>query len=77
VSQTAMAERLLAVHGLHPTQQMNCEYSLGVLSRTEGILLEIANDQPSFAVDEPIGSLGQELKLPPFRLFPKATVSRR
>jgi glyoxalase family protein len=30
-----------------------------------GILFEIATDVPGFAVDEPAGSLGNELKLPP------------
>ena len=31
-----------------------------------GILFEIATDSPGFAVDEPVASLGQELKLPAF-----------
>lgn len=31
-----------------------------------GVLLEIATDGPGFAVDEPLGSLGQRLALPPF-----------
>lgn len=30
-----------------------------------GVLFEIATDGPGFAVDEPIASLGQQLKLPP------------
>jgi glyoxalase family protein len=30
-----------------------------------GILFEIATDIPGFAVDEPVTSLGQALKLPP------------
>jgi glyoxalase family protein len=31
-----------------------------------GILFEIATDEPGFAADEPLGSLGQKLALPPF-----------
>ena len=34
-----------------------------------GVLFEIATDQPGFAIDEPIESLGQKLSLPP-RLEP-------
>jgi glyoxalase family protein len=30
-----------------------------------GILFEIATDAPSFTVDEPVESLGRDLKLPP------------
>lgn len=66
-SQAAMAQKLVAVHGLHPTQQMNREYFRSVYFREPGgILFEIATDQPGFAVDEPVESLGHELKLPPF-----------
>ena len=31
-----------------------------------GILFEIATDGPGFATDEPLGSLGEKLALPPF-----------
>jgi glyoxalase family protein len=66
-SQAAMAQKLVAVHGLHPTQQMNREYFRSVYFREPGgILFEIATDQPGFAVDEPVDSLGHDLKLPPF-----------
>jgi glyoxalase family protein len=30
------------------------------------VLFEIATDAPGFAIDEPVASLGKELKLPPF-----------
>ncbi len=30
-----------------------------------GVLFEIATDPPGFAVDEPVETLGQALKLPP------------
>ena len=35
-------------------------------SRVDGILFEIATDEPGFAADEPANSLGQALKLPGF-----------
>ena len=31
-----------------------------------GVLLEVATVQPGFAVDEPVASLGESLKLPPW-----------
>jgi glyoxalase family protein len=33
---------------------------------SNGILFEIATDEPGFAADEPLESLGQRLALPPF-----------
>jgi glyoxalase family protein len=66
-SQAAMAEKLVKDHGLHPTQQLNREYFRSVYFREPGgILFEIATDDPGFAVDEPVESLGRDLKLPPF-----------
>jgi glyoxalase family protein len=66
-SQAAMAEKLATIHGLHPTRQMNREYFRSIYFREPGgILFEIATDQPGFTVDEPVESLGRDLKLPPF-----------
>ncbi len=66
-SQAAMAKKLVADHGLRPTAQINREYFRSVYFREPGgILFEIATDQPGFAVDEPVESLGHALKLPPF-----------
>jgi glyoxalase family protein len=66
-SQATMAKKLVADHGLRPTQQMNREYFRSVYFREPGgILFEIATDQPGFAVDEPVETLGRALKLPPF-----------
>jgi glyoxalase family protein len=66
-SQAAMAEKLVKDRGLHPTQQLNREYFRSVYFREPGgILFEIATDDPGFAVDEPVESLGRDLKLPPF-----------
>jgi glyoxalase family protein len=65
--QAEMAEKLRAKHGLVPTEQVDRNYFRSVYFREPGgILFEIATDQPGFAVDEPVATLGRELKLPPF-----------
>ena len=66
-SQAEMAQKLVAQHGLRPTHQIDREYFRSVYFREPGgILFEIATDSPGFAVDEPVESLGRDLKLPPF-----------
>jgi glyoxalase family protein len=66
VRQAEMAKRV-AKHGLQPTRQMDREYFRSVYFREPGgILFEIATDDPGFAVDEPVETLGRDLKLPPF-----------
>ncbi|MGA2891868.1 MAG: ring-cleaving dioxygenase [Xanthobacteraceae bacterium] len=66
-SQTEMARKLVADHGLRPTPQVDREYFRSVYFREPGgILFEIATDAPGFTVDEAIDSLGRDLKLPPF-----------
>ncbi|HUI95381.1 MAG TPA: ring-cleaving dioxygenase [Xanthobacteraceae bacterium] len=66
-AQAAMAKKLRAEHGLVPTEQRDRNYFRSVYFREPGgILFEIATDQPGFAVDEPVASLGQALKLPAF-----------
>jgi glyoxalase family protein len=53
--------------GLHPTQQLDRKYFRSVYFREPGgILFEIATDAPGFAVDEPVETLGHDLKLPLF-----------
>jgi glyoxalase family protein len=65
--QAAMAEKLTARHGLHPTEQRDRNYFRSVYFREPGgVLFEIATDIPGFAVDEPVAELGRNLKLPPF-----------
>jgi glyoxalase family protein len=65
--QAAMARKLVEAHGMHPTQQLDRQYFRSVYFREPGgILFEIATDQPGFAVDEPVATLGRDLKLPPF-----------
>jgi glyoxalase family protein len=66
-SQAEMARKLVADHGLHPTHQLDRQYFRSIYFREPGgILFEIATDAPGFAVDEPVESLGEHLKLPPF-----------
>jgi len=66
-SQAAMAQKLVADLGLRPTHQLDRQYFRSVYFREPGgILFEIATDAPGFAVDEPVETLGHDLKLPPF-----------
>jgi glyoxalase family protein len=41
-----------------------------------GVLFEIATDPPGFALDEPIESLGETLKLPPWLEPQRSRVER-
>jgi glyoxalase family protein len=63
--QAEMAKKVRSEHGLVPTEQVDRNYFRSVYFREPGgILFEIATDQPGFAVDEPLATLGSELKLP-------------
>jgi glyoxalase family protein len=65
--QAAMVRKLVQDHGLRTTEQKDRNYFRSVYFREPGrVLFEIATDPPGFAVDEPIESLGQALKLPRF-----------
>jgi glyoxalase family protein len=65
--QAEMVEKLARDHGIRTTEQKNREYFRSVYFREpNGILFEIATDDPGFAIDEPAASLGQALKLPRF-----------
>ena len=62
-----MARKLIANHAMHPTEQKDRNYFRSIYFREPGgVLFEIATDIPGFAVDEPVASLGQSLKLPAF-----------
>jgi glyoxalase family protein len=62
-----MAKKLVADHHMHPTEQKDRNYFRSIYFREpNGILFEIATDQPGFAVDEPASELGHALKLPRF-----------
>ena len=62
-----MAQKLAENHGIHTTEQKDRNYFRSVYFREPGgVLFEIATDVPGFAVDEPVETLGQALKLPAF-----------
>ena len=66
-AQAAMAQKLAADHHMHPTGQKDRNYFRSIYFREpNGILFEIATDQPGFAVDESARELGRLLKLPRF-----------
>ncbi len=52
--------------GLHVSPIIDRAYFKSIYYREPaGVLFEIATDQPGFAIDEPVGSLGTRLGLPP------------
>ncbi len=63
----------LRASGFGASPVMDREYFRSIYFREpNGVLFEIATDVPGFAVDEPLESLGQSLKLPPqFELLRK------
>ncbi|HKA71200.1 MAG TPA: ring-cleaving dioxygenase [Xanthobacteraceae bacterium] len=62
----AMRRKLAENHGIHTTDQKDRNYFRSLYFREPGgVLFEIATDVPGFAIDEPVASLGQSLKLPP------------
>lgn len=61
----AMRERVAAAGG-HPTRIIDRQYFHSVYFRVPtGVLFELASRDIGFDVDEPLASLGEELKLPP------------
>jgi glyoxalase family protein len=53
--------------GMQVTEILDRQYFTSIYFREPGgVLLEIATDQPGFAVDEPLLELGRSLKLPPW-----------
>ena len=65
--QAEMARKLIENHGVWATEQKDRNYFRSIYFREPGgILFEIATDEPGFAIDEPVASLGEALKLPPF-----------
>lgn len=64
-TEAAARERLLA-EGLPVSPVIDRAYFKSIYYREPaGILFEIATDQPGFAIDEPVESLGTKLGLPP------------
>jgi glyoxalase family protein len=74
--QQAWLERLAEV-GLRPTPVQDRKYFRSVYFRMpDGILIEIATDEPGFLVDEPRDSLGEGLSLPPWLEPERETLER-
>ncbi|MDX6453023.1 MAG: glyoxalase family protein [Gaiellaceae bacterium] len=74
--QQAWLERLAEL-GLRPTPVQDRKYFRSVYFRMpDGILIEIATDEPGFLVDEPKASLGQGLSLPPWLEPERETLER-
>ncbi|WP_230533282.1 ring-cleaving dioxygenase [Microvirga roseola] len=73
--QDEMVQKLIAHHGIRPTEQKDRNYFRSVYFREPGgVLFEIATDEPGFAVDEPAERLGGALKLPPFLEARRASI---
>jgi glyoxalase family protein len=69
-------ERLAEV-GLRPTTVQDRKYFRSVYFRMpDGVLVEIATDEPGFLVDEPEETLGQGLSLPPWLEDERETLER-
>ena len=67
------AHDLLVKRGLHVSPVIDRAYFKSIYYREPGgVLFEIATDQPGFAIDEPVETLGAKLSLPP-RLEPLRT----
>jgi glyoxalase family protein len=62
----AQAHAEIARSGLHVSPIIDRAYFKSIYYREPaGVLFEIATDQPGFAIDEPVESLGTKLGLPP------------
>ena len=69
-------ERLTEL-GLRPTPVQDRKYFRSVYFRMpDGILIELATDEPGFLVDEPAESLGEGLSLPPWLESERETLER-
>jgi glyoxalase family protein len=65
-TQARWRQQLLDV-GVQVTEIIDRQYFTSIYFREPGgVLFEIATDQPGFAVDEPLLTLGRALKLPPW-----------
>ncbi|WP_410669855.1 ring-cleaving dioxygenase [Amycolatopsis sp. cmx-4-68] len=65
-TQKAWREELVG-QGVHVTSILDRQYFRSIYFREPGgTLLEVATDEPGFAIDEPLLELGRALKLPPW-----------
>lgn len=73
-TQAAWREELLG-RGVRVTSVLDRQYFRSIYFREPGgTLLEMATDQPGFAVDEPLLELGRALKLPPWLVPDRAQI---
>ena len=64
--------------GLQITPMIDRQYFHSMYFREPGgVLFELATDAPGFAIDEPVESLGEALKLPPQYEGARAQIERR
>jgi glyoxalase family protein len=65
--QADMRRRLVQELRLHVTEQIDRNYFRSMYFKEPGgIIFEIATDEPGFAIDETVETLGTTLALPPF-----------
>lgn len=65
--QAEMRRKLVETHHLHVTEQIDRNYFRSMYFREPGgVIFEIATEEPGFAIDETVATLGQALTLPPF-----------
>lgn len=75
-TQLAVRERLLQA-GLKVSPVMDRTYFRSIYSQDpDGHIVEVATAVPGFAVDEPVATLGQALKLPPWLEGHRATIEK-
>ncbi len=68
----------LAAYPLDVTPVMDRTYFHSVYFREPGgVLFELATDPPGFALDEPLESLGESLKLPPWLESKRSLIEKR
>jgi glyoxalase family protein len=73
-AQRALREELVR-QGVHVTPVLDRQYFRSIYFREPGgVLLEVATLAPGFTVDEPLGSLGSELRLPPWEESNRAAI---
>ncbi len=66
----------IAATGVPVTNVRDRQYFTSIYFREPGgVLFEIATSGPGFAIDEPIGELGQSLKLPPWEEANRGTIA--
>jgi glyoxalase family protein len=70
-------QALLKENGFAVTQQINRQYFTAIYFQSpEGVLFEIATEQPGFTIDEPVEALGSSLVLPPEHESKRAAIEK-